>query len=88
MSSDDVVRALRLFPLGSAGGPDELSPQHIADLVAGATGPGGLGQSLVGWRLRLRREHHYLWRQVDRPIKERWLDTSDHRGLYHEKACS
>ena len=37
VSSDDVVRALRSFPFGSAGGPDGLSPQHIANLVAGAT---------------------------------------------------
>ena len=37
VSSDDVGRALRSFPLGSSGGPDGLSPQHIADLVAGAT---------------------------------------------------
>ena len=48
VSSDDVVRALRSFPLGSAGGPDGLSPQHIADLVAGATAD-SLQQALVDW---------------------------------------
>ena len=48
MSSDDVVRALRSFPLGSAGGPDGLSLQHIADLVAGATDD-SLQQALVDW---------------------------------------
>jgi len=48
MSSDDVGRALRSFPLGSAGCPDGLSPQHIADLVAGAT-VDSLQQALMDW---------------------------------------
>jgi len=46
VSSDDVVRASRSFPVGSAGGPDGHSPQHIADLVAGATDD-SLQQALV-----------------------------------------
>jgi hypothetical protein len=37
ISSDDIQRALRSFPLGSSGGPDGLTPQHIADLLTGAT---------------------------------------------------
>ena len=48
VSSDDVVRALRSFPFGSAGGPDGLSPQHIADLVAGERDD-SLQQALVDW---------------------------------------
>ena len=31
----DVKRAMRTFPLGSSGGPDGLTPQHIIDLLAG-----------------------------------------------------
>ena len=37
VSKEDVLRALRSFPLGSSGGPDGLTPQHINDLLAGAT---------------------------------------------------
>ena len=37
VSSDDVKRTLRTFPLGSSGGPDGLTPQHITDLLAGDT---------------------------------------------------
>ena len=31
------MKALRSFPLGSSGGPDGLTPQHITDLLSGAT---------------------------------------------------
>jgi len=31
------MRALRTFPLGSSGGPDGITPQHITDLLQGAT---------------------------------------------------
>ena len=37
VSKEDVLRALRSFPLGSSGGPDGLTPQHISDLLAGST---------------------------------------------------
>ena len=37
VSKDDIVGALRTFPLGSTGGPDGITPQHIRDLMSGAT---------------------------------------------------
>lgn len=37
VSNADVLRALRSFPAGSSGGPDGLTPQHILDLLIGAT---------------------------------------------------
>ena len=37
VAGDDVLKALRSFPLGSSGGPDGLTPQHITDLLSGAT---------------------------------------------------
>jgi len=37
VSKEDVLKALRSFPLGSSGGPDGLTPQHISDLLTGST---------------------------------------------------
>ena len=37
ISKEHIMRALRTFPLGSSGGPDGITPQHIRDLLAGAT---------------------------------------------------
>jgi len=37
VAREDVMKALRSFPLGSSGGPDGLTPQHITDLLSGAT---------------------------------------------------
>jgi len=48
VSKEDVLRALRSFPLGSSGGPDGLAPQHINDLLAGATDD-SLQSALVVW---------------------------------------
>ena len=31
------MKALRTFPLGSSGGPDGITPQHVRDLLAGST---------------------------------------------------
>lgn len=33
VTENEVLRAINSFPSGSAGGPDGLRPQHIADLV-------------------------------------------------------
>lgn len=33
VSEEDVLKAIRSFPAGSAGGPDGIRPQHILDLV-------------------------------------------------------
>ena len=40
------MKALRTFPLGSSGGPDGITPQHIMDLLAGSTDD-SLQQALV-----------------------------------------
>ena len=40
------MKALRTFPLGSSGGPDGITAQHIRDLLAGATDD-SLQQALV-----------------------------------------
>ena len=46
--SQDLHKALRSFPPGSSGGPDGLTPQHIHDLLTGAT-DNNLQQALVDW---------------------------------------
>lgn len=33
MTEAEIVKAVKSFPAGSAGGPDGIRPQHIADLV-------------------------------------------------------
>ena len=40
VSEEEIVRAIRSFPNGSAGGPDGLRPQHLKDMT-GATASGG-----------------------------------------------
>jgi len=37
VTRENVMKALRSFPLGSAGGPDGLTAQHSTDLLSGAT---------------------------------------------------
>ena len=46
VSKEDVMRALRTFPLGSSGGPDGITPQHIRDLLTWSTDE-NLQQALV-----------------------------------------
>lgn len=48
VSSHDMLKAIRSFPPGSSGGPDGLTPQHIQDLLIGATDY-NLQQALVDW---------------------------------------
>jgi hypothetical protein len=36
ISPEDMEKSIRTFPLGSAGGPDGITPQHLWDLLAGA----------------------------------------------------
>ena len=59
---EHVLRALRSFPLGSSGGPDELTPQHISDLLAGASAvsSGRPRQRATGCVLLQRDQHHSL----------------------------
>jgi len=47
VSKEDVSKALHSFPLGSSGGAAGLTPQHINDLLAGATDD-SLQSALVG----------------------------------------
>ena len=42
----DVLRAVRSFPSGSAGGPDGLRPQHLFDLTSASAGQDG--EALLG----------------------------------------
>ena len=37
---DMIVRAIKSFPNGSAGGPDGLMPQHLKDLISSGAGSG------------------------------------------------
>ena len=46
VSKEDIVKTLRTFPLGSSGGPDGITAQHIRDLLAGSTDD-SLQQALV-----------------------------------------
>ena len=41
MSVDEVAKAIRSFPNGSAGGPDGLRPQHLKDLTGPSSEGGG-----------------------------------------------
>ena len=34
LADGEIVRAIRSFPCGSAGGPDGLWPQHLVDLTS------------------------------------------------------
>ena len=45
MSVEEVAKAIRSFPNGSAGGPDGLRPQHLKDMVGLSTT--GRGHSLL-----------------------------------------
>ena len=38
ISPDDVRKSQYTFPLGSSGGPDDLTLQHLIDLLAGDSG--------------------------------------------------
>jgi len=46
VSKEDVMKALRTFPLGSSGRPDGITPQQVRDLLAGSTDD-SLQQALV-----------------------------------------
>ena len=41
VSTDEVAKAIRSFPVGSAGGPDGLRPQHLKDLIGPSSEGGG-----------------------------------------------
>ena len=41
-SKEEVFRAIRSFPRGSAGGPDGLRPQHLLDLTSASAERGGV----------------------------------------------
>ena len=46
VENGDVLRAIRSFPSGSAGGPDGLRPQHLVDLTSASAGQDG--EALLG----------------------------------------
>jgi len=46
VSKEDIIRALRTFPLVSSSGPDGVTPQHLRDLLVGAT-DNSLHQALI-----------------------------------------
>ena len=37
MSEDELIKAIKSFPAGSAGGSDGLWPQHLKDMIGPAT---------------------------------------------------
>ena len=41
LSDEEVIKAIRSFPCGSAGGPDGLRPQHLKDLTSESAERGG-----------------------------------------------
>ena len=41
MSEEEVALAIRSFPNGSAGGPDDLRPQHLKDMIGASAEAGG-----------------------------------------------
>lgn len=41
VSVEEVYRAIRSFPCGSAGGPDGLRPQHLKDMTSTSAEGGG-----------------------------------------------
>ena len=41
LADGEIVRAIRSFPCGSAGGPDGLRPQHLVDLTSASAKRGG-----------------------------------------------
>ena len=61
----DVVRAIRSFPPGSAGGPDKLRPQHLKDLLQ------PLGDNLENPLLSALVDFCYLVLRGDTPMEVR-----------------
>jgi hypothetical protein len=49
VTEDEVLRAIRTFPAGSAGGPDGIRPQHVLDLVGCREAGGTLLTSLTAF---------------------------------------
>ena len=41
VSTLDLIKAIKTFPRGSAGGPDGLRPQHLLDLMGSSAGEAG-----------------------------------------------
>ena len=49
VSVEEVSRAIRSFPCGSAGGPDGLHPQHLKDMTSTLAEGGGLLEALTAF---------------------------------------
>jgi len=46
VTAKDIVKAIRSFPNGSAGGPDGLKPQHLKDMIGPSVNTSGLLSAL------------------------------------------
>jgi len=49
MTEEEVIRAVRSFPTGSAGGPDGIRPQHILEMVSCRESGSELRSALTGF---------------------------------------
>ena len=96
ISQQDIARAIRSFPCGSAGGPDRLRPQHLKDLVQlrEDTSENQLLSALVDFcYLVLRGDtpdvvRPFFFGASGGPKQEEWRDTSYHRGWHSETSHS
>ena len=90
------MKVPRMFPLGSSGGPDGITPQHIRDLLAGSTDD-SLQQPLADFlNLMLAGAFDREMSSIiffgggttNRCIKERRWRPTHLRGLHFEQVCS
>ncbi|GAU91756.1 hypothetical protein RvY_03952 [Ramazzottius varieornatus] len=92
---EEVVAAVRSFPNGSAGGFDGLRPQHIKDMLAGASNGATVALAEALAKLMTQILHgkvpdnvrEVLWRFPDSSEEERWRYSSHCRGLHTTSPC-
>ena len=87
-SADEVKKALQTFPLGSSGGPDGLTAQHLKDLLWSFGRQASqlsypTHQPHASWKLSTGCQQNHLWRSFNCIREEgRWSETNCYRLPY------
>ena len=75
VSETEIVQAIKSFPNSSAGGPDELQPRHLKDIIHPSAG-GGSQALLIAMTAFIKNTSFcsciFLWGQFDGINKEVW----------------
>ena len=88
VTEPEVARAILSFPQGSSGGPDNLRPQLLKDMLSiepQVPGHSRLLSSLAAFSslvLEGRTPDFLFWCEAHSLTKERWRDQTDHCGLF------